>query len=81
MVIEYNQLCNNNEFDDPQAALGAPNFNAEFNGSSISLTEGGFVKLSFTNNLIVNSGNSDVDVWIFETGSSVEACNIELKPI
>jgi len=79
-VIEYNQLCNNNEFDDPQAALGAPNFNAEFDGSSISLTEGGFVKLSFTNNLIVNSGNSDADIWIFETGSSVEACNIELKP-
>lgn len=79
-VIEYKERCTYNQNDNPQAALGAPNYNMDFDGSTLSLTEGGSVKLSFTDNLIVNSGNSDPDIWIFEAGTLVEACNIELKP-
>jgi len=80
VVIEYNQNCTFNDFDNPEAALGVPNFNASYDGSAISLTAGGSVKLQFSNNLIVNSGDNAADVWIFEVGYDVEPCNIELRP-
>ena len=48
-------------------AVGAPN------GAFVSLGDGGSIILRFTNNLLTGSGNSDLDLWIFEVGPDVEA--------
>lgn len=47
-------------------AVGVPN------GPFVSLGDGGSIILRFTNNLLTGSGNSDLDLWIFEVGPDVE---------
>lgn len=48
---------------DPTRSLGAPG------GGHVSLGLGGLLELAFTDNLLTNSGDSSVDLWIFETGA------------
>jgi len=46
----------------------------------VSLGEGGFVKVLFSDNLLTNSGNSEPDLFVFEVGPSIEPISIELRP-
>ena len=70
-----------NVFNDPNEALGVADYNGIPNdGNYVSLGSRGFIDIGFTNNLLVNSGDDAVDLWVFEIGPAVESMNIELKP-
>jgi hypothetical protein len=80
-LIEFQSGC---AFVDPEpeGALGMSDYDGSTNDSPtfVALGQGGFIKLGFTNNLLANSGNSGIDVWVFEVGPSVEASDIALRP-
>ncbi len=78
-VIEYSNPCPGTTSDDPNEALGTPDYTA--NNGFVSLGGGGFIKLAFTNNTLVNSGTDDPDLFIFEIGPAVEGSFIELRPL
>lgn len=77
-VLAFEPACPTNMNTNPQAALGVANW--AMAGDDVSLGEGGSITLGFTNNLVVNSGNGDPDIWVFEVGPRVEDCTIELRP-
>lgn len=81
-VLEYAPRCpDNNEMQNPVLALGVSDYLGPGTiNNFVSLGEGGVIKLGFENNLLVNSGNSDPDVWIFEIDQAVEAMFVELHP-
>jgi len=82
-VISFEQTCASNTRANPEAAIGVGDHmegtyvNSE---AYVSLGEGGSITLGFNNNLIVNSGDSNPDIWVFEIGPLVEASQIELRP-
>ena len=77
-VIEYVQYCSNNISTDPSAALGMPDFTSSDTHVSLGT---GYIKLGFTNNTLVNSGDSEPDLHVFEVGPRVEGSFIELRPV
>jgi len=83
VVIEYSQNSSDNTHTNPQAALGLSDY-ISFGDLSdfqfVSLSKGGFIKLGFENNLLINSGDNGPDLWIFEVGEAIEKSQIELKP-
>lgn len=86
-VIASEITCPTNEHTNPQQAIGMSNstvglgnFPAVGDVNDVSLGENGSITLGFTNNLLVNSGDSNPDIWVFETGPFVERCRIELRP-
>ncbi len=77
-VISFEPTCSSNTNVNPEAAIGLSDLSAI--GTDVSLGEGGSITLGFNNNLMVNSGDSNPDIWVFEVGSLVEASQIELRP-
>ncbi len=73
---------------NPQKALGVPDY-ADMTGTLscadqasctwVSLGGGGKITLRFTDNVLTGSGNSDLDLWIFEVGSDHEATAVEIS--
>ena len=53
-------------WNDSSDALGAPNSDA------VSLGDGGSLTVKFTNNSLIASGDSSLDLWIFEIGGVTE---------
>ncbi|MEO0776139.1 MAG: T9SS type A sorting domain-containing protein [Bacteroidota bacterium] len=80
-VIDYSPRCSFIEPANtiPENALGVSDF--DVTRSDVTLGEGGSITLGFSNNLVINSGNSDPDVWVFEVGPQVEASRLELRPV
>ncbi len=76
-VLTYAPTCNNINTNNtnPDKAIGAPD------NRSISLGQGGVIRLGFTNNLLTNSGDSEPDLWVFEIGPQIEGSDIELRPV
>lgn len=66
-------------------ALGLPDYNGLTTCSSqadctdVSLGSGGTLVVRFTDNVLTGSGNSDPDLWIFETGPQVEDMFVEIS--
>ena len=80
-VIDYSPSCPENiSHNNVQSTLGVSDFSDVDNDEYVSLGTHGSITLGFSNNLVVNSGNADPDIWIFEVGPSVEPCAIALKP-
>ncbi len=77
-VISFEPTCSSNTNVNPEAAIGVSDLSGA--GTDVSLGEGGSITLGFNNNLMVNSGDSNPDIWVFEVGSLVEASQIELRP-
>ena len=51
------------------SALGAPDYDGVVSHAGyVSLGSGGSIVLQFTNNSLTGSGNSNLDLWIFEVG-------------
>lgn len=73
-LIDFTLTCNESINADPNRSIGLSDV------SNVSLGEGGSLTLGFTNNVLSNSGNTEPDIWIFETGMFVEETNIELLP-
>jgi len=61
-------------------AIGVPNFNPNSLISSVGLGGSGFIKLGFTDNILTNSGNDKIDIWVFEVGGP-NPIKIELHPL
>lgn len=79
VVLDYENTCPSNVAIDPEQALGVPDF---VTGTTNFVTLGrGSVTLGFTNNTLINSGNSDPDLFVFEIGPAVEGSSIELRPL
>ncbi len=81
-VIRFEPLYNGGpaptENTNPQLALGAPEGLAV--NRCTSLGRGGLIELAFTNNVLINSGNSDHDLHIFEIGADVEDTYVAIRP-
>ncbi len=59
--------------------IGAPDFSGVVSDSSLSLGHGGRITLQFTDNLLTGSGDSELDLWVFEVGPDVENTFIEIS--
>jgi len=77
-VIEYENNCSNNIATDPTQALGVPDYSGDLEHITLGA---GFIKLGFTNNTLINSGNEEPDLFVFEVGPAVEGSAIELRPL
>ncbi len=77
-VIEYVNNCDNNTATDASQAIGMPDYSGDL--EHVSLGDG-YVTLGFTNNTLINSGNDDPDLFVFEVGPLVESSAIELRPL
>ena len=80
-VIEYVSGCPLAD-PDPTGALGVADFKKFVTDESLRvfLGLGGHLKLGFTNNILTNSGTPANDLFVFEVGDLVEACDIEVRP-
>lgn len=80
-LLEYTPGCPLAD-PGPTGALGP----CDYDGATVDgpefvfLGQGGVLKLGFTDNLLINSGDEEKDLWIFEVGPGVEACFIALRP-
>ncbi|MCE9590730.1 MAG: hypothetical protein K8S99_09425 [Planctomycetes bacterium] len=89
VVLSANQLYQGGQaatashFLNPQNALGIPDFLADKKtggDGAYSLGGGGMLTVGFTNNLLTNSGSSDLDLWVFEIGNMVEDTAVSIHP-
>jgi hypothetical protein len=58
-------------------ALGIPDYPGT--PGYVSLGAGGRIVLRFTDNSLTGSGNSALDLWIFEVGPDVEAMDVDIS--
>ena len=56
----------------PSEALGAPDYSEGVGYDYVTLGDGGFLTLKFTDNSLSGSGSNAKDLWIFEIGGDVE---------
>lgn len=60
-------------------ALGIPDYPEGETLGYVSLGDGGSITLRFTDNSLTASGNSNLDLWIFEIGPDVEDTFVEIS--
>lgn len=65
-------------YNNPLGALGTPDWSGA-NGTAVSLGIGGSLVLQFTDNSLTTSGDTDLDLWIFEIGAAVESMNVAIS--
>ncbi len=88
-VVAFNPVVSGNSpsvpHQVPGSALGVPNYANQSNCTHtpqctfVSLGQGGSLTLQFTDNLLTGSGNSQLDLWIFEVGTDVEDTSVEIS--
>ncbi|MFH2064126.1 MAG: PKD domain-containing protein [Pseudomonadota bacterium] len=74
-------------YNDPAAALGAPDFTDNHNlpeyqvapFPSVSLGDAGSLTLRFTNNSLTTSGDAEIDLWFFEVGDQIESTAVSIS--
>ncbi len=66
-------------YRNPAQALGTPNFGDAPDPTYVSLGAGGRIVLRFTDNSLTGSGNSNLDLWIFEIGPDVEDTFVDVS--
>jgi len=59
-------------FQNPASALGAPDYDLNTMLGAVSLGKGGSITLALTDNALTGSGDSTVDLWIYEVGPDIE---------
>lgn len=75
VLLDSNRGCpGRNLVGDPIDAIGSSD------NKSVTLGQGGSIKLGFTNNLLINSGGDEPDLYVFETGANIEATSLALRP-
>lgn len=67
------------DFLDPAEALGPPDYSRSTEKGSVSLGDGGYVVLKFTDNRLTGSDTPDPDLHIFEVGTDAEHTYIEIS--
>lgn len=66
-------------YQDATQALGIPNYPEGSNPEYVSLGAGGRLVLRFTDNSLTGSGDSALDLWIFEIGPDVEDTDVDIS--
>jgi hypothetical protein len=66
------------EHRQPATALGAPDYNGSAN-TFVSLGDGGSITLEFVDNRLTGSGDTKLDLWVFEIGPDVEDTFVEIS--
>ncbi len=66
-------------YQDPSQALGVPNYGSGPAPEYVSLGAGGRIVLRFTDNSLTGSGDSGLDLWIFEIGPDVEDTYVDIS--
>lgn len=67
-------------YKTPSAILGIPDYpSQDASEGHLSLGNGGNVVIRFTDNSLTTSGNTDLDLWIFEVGPAVESTDVEIS--
>ncbi|MCI5081823.1 MAG: gliding motility-associated C-terminal domain-containing protein [Saprospiraceae bacterium] len=79
-VLDYQPGCTGLELNNPAQALGFPDWQNPTDGKVVVLGEGGSIKLAFNSQVLVNSGDNEADLWVFEIGDFAESCRIGLRP-
>lgn len=75
VIIDYNPSSGvGGGYNDPNAALGEPG------GDWASLGTQGYIYFGFTDNVLTNSGDSELDLWIYENGPAQESVDIFICP-
>lgn len=64
-------------WNDPTAALGAPDYPPT--GNAVSIGVGGHLILEFVDNSLTTSGDATPDLHIFEVGSAIEWMNVAIS--
>jgi thiol-disulfide isomerase/thioredoxin len=88
-LVSYNPAIVNGQpteaHRDPLKALGPPDNSSSsicsdsLSCHSVTLGNGGSIVLQFTDNALTGSGNSNMDLWIFEIWSDVEDTFIDVS--
>ena len=66
-------------YQDATRALGIPDYPEGTDPEYVSLGAGGRLVLRFTDNSLTGSGNTDLDLWIFEIGPDVEDTEVDIS--
>lgn len=66
-------------YQDATQALGVPNYPEGTDPEYVSLGAGGRIVLRFTDNSLTGSGNSNLDLWVFEIGPDVEDTAVDIS--
>lgn len=79
-VFSYSPGANvGGTYDDPNDALGIPDWSPSTETGSVSLGVGGSLVLQFTDNSLTTSGDATPDLHVFEIGSAVELFNLSIS--
>jgi hypothetical protein len=88
-VVSYNPVIIGGQPTDPHRgafnALGLPNYAGDNSCANqpdctfVSLGDGGSIVLEFIDNKLTGSGNTDLDLWIFEVGPDVEDMFVDIS--
>lgn len=83
-VVSYNPAFGGGNvptatYQDASQALGAPNYPEGTDPGYVSLGAGGRIVLRFTDNSLTGSGDSGLDLWIFEIGPDVEDTFVDIS--
>jgi len=83
-VVAYNPAYDGNTgpditYQDPTKALGIPDYPEGPDPEYVSLGDGGFITLRFTDNSLTGSDDDGLDLWIFEIGPDVEDTAVEIS--
>ena len=66
-------------YQDSSQALGIPDYVNGGEPEYVSLGDGGFITLLFTDNSLTGSDDDALDLWIFEIGPDVEDTFVEIS--
>lgn len=84
VVVDYNPAYDGNtgpalSYQVPAEALGIPDHPEGPGIDFVSLGDGGFITLRFTDNSLTGSGDNALDLWIFEIGPDVEDTAVDIS--
>ncbi len=81
-VLTFREGCGRRTVN-PRSTLGVADFAVSpTNNSRYMITgEGGWLKLAFTDNILINSGNTEPDIHVFEVEAILQETRISLRPL
>ncbi len=83
-VVAYNPAFAGNTgpavtYQVPEEALGIPDYTEGPGLDYVSLGDGGYITLRFTDNSLTGSDSNALDLWIFEIGPDVEDTYVDIS--
>lgn len=66
-------------YNNPERALGIPDYISEEEDRYVSLEDEGVLILRFTDNSLTTSGDDANDLWVFEIGGSIEPTSVAIS--